>query len=220
MTLRERQKAGRHKRILSNARKRFSALGYDSVTIEEIAAQSDVSSVTIYNYFGSKAGLLLELVSESDGLLIAKLDEMIGRKPASLPVAAREFGRILRDHAMSYLEKPTWRVVLAASIQEGSGKFGQTYANLDKVLIEKMAELVINLRDRGLLPDSVEAETLADCLFSLQNIRFFQFIADDGLNTETVDEHFAADLRALGTWLGPVEERFFEGAKRLNKLSD
>ena len=77
--LRERQKASRRARILESARKKFQDAGYVNVKIEDIANDSDVSAVTVYNYFGSKAGLLLALVGESDLILIRKLDELVNK---------------------------------------------------------------------------------------------------------------------------------------------
>jgi len=200
-TLRERQKAKRRSRILEAARKKFQQHGYAAVTVEDIAQDADVSGVTVYNYFGSKAGILLALVSESDELLIRNLNQLAGRldRPGggSLSDAVLEFGRILRQHAMSYLSKPTWREVLGASIHEGSRDFGRTYAALDEVLISLMGTVVTTLQRHGRVTEEVDVGALADCLFSLQNIRFFQFIADDELSDEQTDARLAADLRAL-----------------------
>ena len=203
--LRERQKASRRKRILDVAQKNFQATGYSNVTIEEIANQSDVSSVTVYNYFGSKAGLLLALVSESDILLIKKLDKLIKAQHEDLVTAVSEFGRILRQHAMSYLKKPTWREVISASIHEGSREFGKTYGQLDDVLIQKMEELIITLQSRGHVSTRIDSRALADCLFSLQNMRFVQFIANDAIGNEESGKKFLEDLLSLQTAFGPNE---------------
>ncbi len=197
MGLRERQKADRRERILEVAKVRFQTDGYAPTTIELIAKDADVSAVTVYNYFDSKAGLLLALVSESDQLLIQQLKTMIARKPADVIDAVATFGQILRRHAMSYLAKSTWREVLSASIQEGSSDFGRTYLELDRVLVDLMRVMVEEFQSRGLIPQTVDSAALADCLFSLQNIRFFQFIADDNRNDEDIDQRLRTDLKAL-----------------------
>lgn len=202
--LRERQKASRRKRILEVAKARFQADGYAFVTMEAIAGDADVSAVTVYNYYGSKAGLLLALVSESDELLIAQLSRIIDGKPDDLVEVVAAFGQILRQHAMSYLSKPTWREVLSASISEGSRDFGRTYMALDRVLIELLESFIRDFQARGLVTLEVDSRALADCLFSLQNIRFFQFIADDEITDAAIDETLRSDLRAL--------RRLFRGA--------
>jgi AcrR family transcriptional regulator len=197
MGLRERQKANRRERILEVAKARFQTDGYAPTTIEMIAKDADVSAVTVYNYFDTKAGLLLALVGESDQLLIRQLKTMIAREPTDIIDAVATFGQILRRHAMRYLEKSTWREVLSASIQEGSSDFGRTYLELDRILIELMRAMILAFQKRGLIAESVDSEALADCLFSLQNIRFFQFIADDNSNDAEIDRRLRSDLTAL-----------------------
>lgn len=48
---------------LKAAEQQFLATGYESVTMESIAAESNVAKQTLYSYFGSKRDLFLELVS-------------------------------------------------------------------------------------------------------------------------------------------------------------
>lgn len=205
-SLRARQKAQRRSRILEAARQNFQARGFAAVTVEDIAQEADVSGVTVYNYFGSKAGILLALVSESDELLIEKLKALTARCDTQdgpgLTDAVLAFGRILRHHAMSYLSKPTWREVLSASIHEGSSDFGRTYSELDNVLISLMGEMIKVLQAHGRAATEVDVEALANCLFSLQNIRFFQFIADDELSDEQTNARLAADLAAMEAVFG------------------
>lgn len=48
---------------LKAAERQFLATGYESVTMDSIAAESEVAKQTLYSYFGSKRELFLELVS-------------------------------------------------------------------------------------------------------------------------------------------------------------
>ena len=195
--LRERQKANRRRHILKVAKNKFKTNGYENVTMEAIAECADISTVTVYNYYGSKAGLLLALVAESDELLISRLRSMIDSSPDSLIDAVCEFGEILRNHAMRYLSKPTWREVLSASIHEGSREFGRTYVNLDRVLVGLMQSLIRDFQTRNLVPQDTDIDALADTLFSLQNIRFFQFIADNKITNQSIAAKFRTDLVVL-----------------------
>ena len=58
--LRERQKATRTQRILDEAFELFRSVGYEAARIEDIAAAAELSVGTFYNYFPSKAEILLE----------------------------------------------------------------------------------------------------------------------------------------------------------------
>ena len=57
--------SSKHKReaALKAAERQFLATGYESVTMESIAAESNVAKQTLYSYFGSKRELFLDLVS-------------------------------------------------------------------------------------------------------------------------------------------------------------
>ncbi len=48
---------------LKAAERQFLATGYESVTMDSIAAESGIAKQTLYTYFGSKRELFLELVS-------------------------------------------------------------------------------------------------------------------------------------------------------------
>ena len=49
----------------------------------------------------------------------------------------------------------------------------------------------------GTVNRRIDAPALANCPFSLRNIRFFQFIADDGISLEESDFRFQQDLEQL-----------------------
>src|SRR5690606_36656692 len=88
--LRRQQKLDRSKRILEVARTRFQNEGYEAVTVESIAAEVGVSAVTIYNYYSTKANLLLELVRESDVRLVAQLRALTDDLPMDIVDAVAE----------------------------------------------------------------------------------------------------------------------------------
>lgn len=211
MGLRKQQKLDRAKRILEVARTRFQNEGYDSVTIESIAAEAELSAVTIYNYYGTKANLLLELVRESDVRLLAQLRVLTDDLPEEMIDAVAEFGRIMRHHAMTYLAKRTWREVLAASILQGGTQFGTTYRELDHALTDVMAKLVLSYQRRGTLCRKIDARAFADTLYEMQNIRFFLFISDDTQDEEDADIRFRKDLGVIFSAKTP--EAYLRGIK-------
>lgn len=197
MGLRKQQKLDRSMRILESARTRFQNEGYDAVTIESIATDAGVSAVTVYNYYGTKANLLLELVRESDVRLIDQLRGLTGDLPNSMVDAVARFGSIMRHHAMNYLAKPTWREVVAASILQGGKQFGVTYRSLDNALTDIMTELVEAYQARGTLNRDLDARAFAEMLFEMQNIRFFLFVSDDNQDEEGADRQFRRDLSVI-----------------------
>ncbi|MEQ8952373.1 helix-turn-helix domain-containing protein, partial [Parvibaculum sp.] len=53
----------RREAVLAAADRLFRSVGYDAARIEDIAEHSEVSLGTIYNYFGSKGGIMEALIA-------------------------------------------------------------------------------------------------------------------------------------------------------------
>lgn len=69
----------RREQLLSVGRKLFSEKGFESVTVEEIAAKANVSKPVVYEHFGGKEGLYAVVVDrETNALLDAVTDSLTG----------------------------------------------------------------------------------------------------------------------------------------------
>ncbi|MCP1403599.1 MULTISPECIES: TetR/AcrR family transcriptional regulator [Achromobacter] len=92
---RERKRQQTLDHLAQTAWRLFETLGYDVVTMEQIAAQADVSKGTLYNHFPVKEALLAH---RFHGELAASIHDL---QPAlqSLPTLARRLTRILHASA-------------------------------------------------------------------------------------------------------------------------
>jgi AcrR family transcriptional regulator len=69
----------RREQLLSVGRKLFSEKGFESVSVEEIAAKANVSKPVVYEHFGGKEGLYAVVVDrETNALLDAVTDSLTG----------------------------------------------------------------------------------------------------------------------------------------------
>ena len=191
--LRESQKAGRRARILDAARRHFLESGFEAATIEALAESAGVSAVTVYNYYGTKRGLLLALVGQSDDMLIGKIDSFIANPPDDPLEALSGLSIVIREHNLGYLKKPIWRHVIATSVIEGSSNFGRSYAALDRKLGELFGNLLKTLVRRGALDASIDFAAAGETLFNLQNSRFIEFMADDAATPPDMDQRVRGD---------------------------
>lgn len=202
--LRESQKAGRRKRILQAARQNFLERGYEAATIEAIAETAEVSAVTVFNHYGTKGGLLLALVGESDSILIEKIYDILADPPSNPLEAVLTFSRAICRHALDYLHKPVWRHVIATAVIEGSSEFGRGYAALDRELVRMLASLLGILRDRGRLPKDYPCAIAAGMLYNLHNARFIEFMSDDEMTLDSFDDLVRQDIAcAMGDAVSP-----------------
>ena len=192
--LREHQKAGRRKRMLDAARRHFLESGFEAATIEAIAETAELSAVTVYNYYGTKRGLLLALVGQSDDILIGKINDFIADPPDDPLEAIAGVSAVIRDHALGYLDKPIWRQVIATSVIEGGSDFGRGYAALDRALGGLMGSLLDTLGRRGALSAMSDSTAAGETLFKLQNARFVEFMADDAVSANEMDRRVRGDI--------------------------
>lgn len=201
--LRERQKADRRQRILQAARTLFAEAGPESITIEAIADRAGVSGVTVHNYYGTKSGVLLALVAESDRELVEKMRVTLTGKCGDPIELALRFAATIRDHAITFLDKAIWRQVIAASITDTTSRFGKTYRSLDEQLAMFLVHELSRIQRAGGMPKHVSPQDLGKALFNIQNMQFIHFISSDEMSDSDAENALLRDLRAL--W-GVVEK--------------
>lgn len=106
--VRQRDRAGTRRRILDAARKLFTELGYDQVTMRLISAEADANVALINRYFGSKRELFAEVLA------------MQGRFPGVLDVPEEELPRRLAEYVAERLRSERASPVMAALIRSAS----------------------------------------------------------------------------------------------------
>lgn len=76
LTLRERQQLLREEAILDAAHERIADASYDTVTMDEIAAQVGISKATLYQHFASKEELMARVIGRAIRRTERYLDEL------------------------------------------------------------------------------------------------------------------------------------------------
>ncbi|MCE5972381.1 TetR/AcrR family transcriptional regulator [Sinirhodobacter sp. WL0062] len=196
-SLRERQKEDRKARIIAAAKSLFIKSGLEKITIEGIAEIAGVSSVTVHNYYGTKSGVLLALVAESDRELLATFDATLVGKADNLTDLIERFFTLICEHTQTHLDKAIWRQVISASICGVEPRFGKLYHELDNRLASTLIAEIERLKDEGRVPEAVNSTHLGWALFNLQNARFIEFISSDDTDQERCLLNLSHDLGAL-----------------------
>ncbi|MDP2014551.1 MAG: TetR/AcrR family transcriptional regulator [Actinomycetota bacterium] len=67
----------RREQLITIARRLFAAKGFESVSVEEIAAKADVSKPVVYEHFGGKEGLYAVIVDREMNDLLLTISEAL-----------------------------------------------------------------------------------------------------------------------------------------------
>ena len=92
--------------ILNSALNLFWARGYDATGVQEIVDQAGITKPTLYYYFGSKQGLLQEILITNSRQLEEELREAVSRKgdiPTTLYRVARAYCDFAENHRKFYM---------------------------------------------------------------------------------------------------------------------
>jgi AcrR family transcriptional regulator len=179
--LRERQKAGRRRDILDSAAALFKRDGFAAASIEQIAERAALSAGTVYNYFPSKADLLLALVA-LDGQEVRAAGAALVAAPPTDPVkAVCRLLEIYVDHSLVHLDKRLWRQMMANALYFADTALGAGYRALDRLLAEQVADLCRALQRDRHLPRRLDCDDAGQVLFFVCNQLFMEFVADDAM---------------------------------------
>ena len=195
--LRERQKASRKKIIIEAARNLFISTDYPSVTIESIAKKAELSPMTVFNYFGSKGGLLLALVNESDMILVEKIKNHNKKTHLDALTSIEAYSFIIIDHAFSYLDRKIWRHVQSTAILKAHSSFGQGFVKLENDLVDLLCALIEKLESNNKIKIPGNANTLANIIYKIHNARFIEFSASDDITTQQIKSLISNDLKCI-----------------------
>ncbi|MDA9372142.1 TetR/AcrR family transcriptional regulator [Porticoccaceae bacterium] len=179
MNLRQTNKVSRQKRIVANAARFFSSIGYDLTAIEMVAERSNVSPATIYNNFDNKTGLLLAvLIEEGEG--VEQIGETIlaQRQKNDVDIIYKLI-ELYVDHPMEFMNKSCWRQALAASTASSNKKFTQEYQNVDKQLKKQLIDVMHALQSEGAFLPVADAQSLGEIIWNNVNQMFTDFISDE-----------------------------------------
>lgn len=138
--------------ILKTALKLFCTRGYDAVGVQEIVDQAGITKPTLYYYFGSKQGLLKEILNTNSQVLEDMLIKAVNT-PGDVPAILYQVARSYFDFAGSHWEFYLFMVSQFHSGHETEG-FREVYPLIWKYyqyvvkIFEDSAKILGNMRGR------------------------------------------------------------------------
>ncbi|HEX3760640.1 MAG TPA: helix-turn-helix domain-containing protein [Kofleriaceae bacterium] len=162
--LRARKKAKTRLAIADIATRLFIERGFDQVTVADVAAASEVSLATIFNYFETKEDLFFD--READ--LIASMCQVVterGAGEAIVPAFHRAFRDAIDTVLPGLIERDVARFV--ATIEASPALRARAGLGLDKAEARLAAAIATDLHTR---PDDLTPRVVAAVVVALERV--------------------------------------------------
>ena len=177
-TQRRAQSRAARRIVLATAGQMFAERGYQRTSMKDIAAGAGVSVETVYGYFGTKAGLLKELLD----VTVAGDDAPVSvpdRAPVQAVRAAPD-GRAKLGHYAAFLATVQARLVPLFLVIRGAAGADQDaadlWAGLGAQRLAGMTMLAEHLAESGVLASGRSVEEARDELWALGAVEVYELL--------------------------------------------
>lgn len=196
MSLRERQKARRSREIINAAAVLFGKHGYSNTTIEDIAEHAFVAPGTVYNYFGSKDGVLQGIVELHIAERRAERKRFFEAPPAAFDDALEGYISLLIDRAFVLVNREIWRQVLASSITSGANRT-DLHEDVTGTLVDQFERLFSIFKDRGDLVPEVDLRDLSEAAMGIADFHFYRYVCHDTISLDDTKARIITQIHLL-----------------------
>jgi AcrR family transcriptional regulator len=143
--LRHRKKARRRDEIIGVAKELFTRQGIDATTMADIAAGAEVSPPTVFNYFGSKDGILIAMITEGTSEARERDRALHWRDGTDLPSLITLLFQRVSSRTLDIAGKRVWRYAEAAAIRHPDTDLAREYDAVSKALVLVIADFLAGL---------------------------------------------------------------------------
>ncbi len=184
--LRDRKKAKRRDEIIAAARDLFARQGIDATTMAEIAAAAGISAPTVFNYFGSKDGILIELISKGTSQAREGDRDLHWQPGQDLGTLILTLFLRVSDRTLSIASKRVWRYAEAATIRRPDTEFSRQYGEVSQELVTVVAEFFAGMDLRMRSGAAGDPAGLAQLFHDIWMPCFLRLITAEG---QTLADH-------------------------------
>lgn len=138
--LRDRKKVKRRQEIIAVARTLFTQQGIDATTMADIAEAAGISAPTVFNYFGSKDGVLIALISDGTREARDSDRKLHWQENTDLGTLILNLFMRVSTRTLEIADKRVWRYAESAAIRQPDTELASQYAGVSEALIDVVAE--------------------------------------------------------------------------------
>lgn len=153
------------RRIVTAAMRCVADVGYSKASIREIARSAEVSSAALYNYFPTKSDLLTAAVAQIEAVALPRLrasGQRGGDVVDRLAEILDESDQLMREYPYLAAFERAIRAEAAAVVPP----LRTSGAELEP-LREIIADIIVDARARGALPNGCDTDGVTDAVYAL-----------------------------------------------------
>lgn len=198
--IREKKKKRTNEDILVAAQKLFIEKGFDNTSIEEIASCAGVGTGTIYNYYKNKADIFVEAIR------YGFKDERDKNMSEFSKLEGTSVSEIIFSFIESYVKKVRWvfsKKLARELIKVTVGHMGKKnnlvkkLADEDFKFMEKIEELINELKNQGLVKKTKDSKVLSELVYSALAFEILMFLYEDDITMEKVEDKIRIKIKAI-----------------------
>jgi AcrR family transcriptional regulator len=198
---REQKKQETFDSIVSAADRLFQAVGYRETTIETIAEDAGVSVGTVYNYFGTKHGIVLAVVTSDTEQALSAASAAVDPF-ADDPVDALMPLVMTYVDAMTALGRDVIKELFRAGFDPAESAMMTELMSLDERSIAQIAETLVLLAGHGLVSDEVDVASASILIYSVAVVAILMFVSMPSASAEDVEAVIRGQLTLVFQGIG------------------
>jgi AcrR family transcriptional regulator len=194
-TLRERKQRATRERLLIVAQNLFAERGYDRTTMDDIAADADVSRATAFNYFPRKEEILLALVERRRAVIV----DLLAREQSEVDDVADRLHRVFMSFCDALDTDPGGnRALTRAWVQAGGPLLPDAFATA-----AVFADTLRDAQARGQLRPDIAPGSAGQVLLDAYLGALIRWAANQDATTAPLREQLSAVLDTIINGLRP-----------------
>ncbi len=184
--LRARKKEATSRRIIAEACRMFQDEGYEDTRIEDVAAAAELSVATFYNYFRSKADILLSSVTEETEKVLEQADRCIAMPYPDAATGFDALSLVYWTYSFTSTSRQMWRIAVSQTMLDPQSEFCRRYVALDERLSNQVCNFVRTMQAAGHIRPEIDPDPVGALLFNNVNMNFLAYIRSDTLTATEV----------------------------------
>jgi AcrR family transcriptional regulator len=195
--MRERKRQERHDTIVDAAMALFQRHGYEQTTMEEIAAEADVSAPTLYRYFPKKSQLLVALFWKERERLADALDAF-HKTSADWDAPRAVAGLLVLNNSgiRSRGARKLWREAIAA-LMRMHDEPNDEFRAIKQYFERHIERMLRHLQRESRIAKDAPIPALIGVLYAIAAENYYRMIANEFRNADEERQALEAQVRLV-----------------------